>query len=216
MYTIPEENDIFLKKILKMIDGAYEPEIVDIIPENYAKNTFCHQNVLEKIKIDGGKIHFGWAIYKSNTMIEAEKHAVWESPNEDLIDITPNEANLKQIMFVPDNRVENVVELSHRINLSDSKAIDTLIDLFSIRHNLKTEFGEYNPLNQEITIPIDVINLINKINNQIIHYQKFIYFDINRLQKCYCGSGKSYNNCHANITINKLKLDVQSFKKNRK
>lgn len=59
--------------------------------------------MLEKVRHDGGAIVFGWTIWEwPKVMLTAEFHAVWESPDGDLIDITPKPQRETSIIFVPD------------------------------------------------------------------------------------------------------------------
>lgn len=46
----------------------------------------------------------GWAIWQwANILVEAEAHAVWESPEGALIDITPHENGESRIPFLRDD-----------------------------------------------------------------------------------------------------------------
>lgn len=39
----------------------------------------------------GGRLITGWGIWQwDNILVEAEAHAIWESPDNQLIDITPH------------------------------------------------------------------------------------------------------------------------------
>lgn len=213
-YISPVKKNIIIQKLFDKINSEFEEEIIPVIPEKYAKNRHCLYNVEQKIKNDGGTVCFGWSIYQSEDLCEAEKHVVWENSKGDLIDVTPNEVGLKQIMFLPDNRYKNVDELNVRINLSDSKAIDTLISLFSIDHQLYLDYAKKNE--NGFTMPNDVKRIQDEVKNIIDFYQHYIGKGVKRYTKCYCGSNKSYNNCHSNITIKELNRKLVDFRLNRK
>lgn len=212
-YTSPSIPNKNIKKLINMIDSEFDYEIVPIIPETFAKNGHCYYNVIEKIKLDGGSMQLGWSIYQSEYMCEAEKHAVWCNEEGDLIDITPNGVSgLSQIMFIPDDRPQGLDVDSKRINLTDSKAIDTLIQLFTINNELFDRYGKR--INQtHIELPKAAKDLYEKIKEYITHYQIFTNQKINKLTKCYCNSGKSYNNCHAKITIDSINQEIKKLEK---
>jgi hypothetical protein len=63
----------------------------------------CNLSVLEKIKIDGGTIRFGWTIWEyPGLFITGEFHAVWADPTGMLIDITPKPDGEQCIVFADD------------------------------------------------------------------------------------------------------------------
>jgi hypothetical protein len=86
------------------IDKSQKPYHVPVKPESWVESKECFFNVKAKVEKDGGKIQFGWAIWEwPNVMIEAEFHAIWISPENTPVDITPNAANMQKILFLPDN-----------------------------------------------------------------------------------------------------------------
>jgi hypothetical protein len=49
-------------------------------------------------------VQYGWRIWEwPNTLIEAEFHAVWRTPDDRLIDITPAPNDFRRILFLPDS-----------------------------------------------------------------------------------------------------------------
>ena len=51
-------------KILELCDSLVDQseiklQYIDVLPENYARYTYCFNNVEEKISIDGGKLQYG-------------------------------------------------------------------------------------------------------------------------------------------------------------
>lgn len=93
-----------IKKFCEEIDKSQKPYHVPVKPENWAESIECFHNVKTKVEKDGGKIQFGWTIWEwPNLTIEAEFHAIWISPENIPIDITPNAANIQKILFLPDS-----------------------------------------------------------------------------------------------------------------
>lgn len=90
-------------------------------PENDASPLSCFQNVLIKVKKDGGGILFGWTFsYRFNAeygdYLMATHHAIWCSPDQILLDVTPFTDNQKHhplgrknyIIFLADQLAEPV------------------------------------------------------------------------------------------------------------
>ncbi len=72
----PLEVNKVVDKLLTTMQIDVEPEQVIFRPEAYCKPVSCYYNVAEKVRRDGGKIHYGWAIWQSHYLCQAEHHAV--------------------------------------------------------------------------------------------------------------------------------------------
>jgi hypothetical protein len=74
--------------------GCEEPEPIERIPGPSCEACQCHDNVMKKVHFDGGRPVWGWH-FSVNTSdpndfrLDTLFHAVWESPDGALIDITP-------------------------------------------------------------------------------------------------------------------------------
>ena len=74
----------------KEIDESQKPHYVPVKPEAECKTIECFWNVKNKVKLNGGKTQHGWAIVEWPKMMnEAQFHAIWVSPDNEHIDITP-------------------------------------------------------------------------------------------------------------------------------
>ena len=79
------------------------PVYLEVEPNIDAKHLDCFLNVERKIEKDGGIIQYGWRIWeRPQIMLEAVFHAVWVSPQNRLVEITPNPINAQKILFLPD------------------------------------------------------------------------------------------------------------------
>lgn len=204
----PTDTDRFIEEILTKIGSEYEPEQVPVIVESYAKPHNCYLNVEEKIKRDGGKVHYGWTIYQSDILCEAERHAVWENEDGDLIDITPRKIDFKQIMFVPDNDfiyngqlVDNI-----RINLTVNPIVDDFIIVCENLEKLYT-FGQRVD-DEQLDIPAPVGKLIYEYENLKAAYFTYIRSGGRPNSKCLCGGKKNYNNCHGQTLKQNINADM--------
>ena len=103
MRTPPEMSK---KEVLLLCDHLspnIRPFFVDVIVEPNAEPKECFNNVDCKISSSGGHYQHGWRIFEfPDFYLDAEFHAVWVSPEEKYIDISPNEANVNTILFLPD------------------------------------------------------------------------------------------------------------------
>jgi hypothetical protein len=74
--------------------GCEAPRFVERIPQAHCEVADCHANVIKQVHFHGGGAVWGWH-FTLNTAdpdhccVDAGFHAVWEAPNGDLIDITP-------------------------------------------------------------------------------------------------------------------------------
>lgn len=80
-----------------------EPAFIPVQSDQEGMYGFCNLTVAEKIKKDGGKPVHGWTIWEwPGVFWTAEFHMVWETPNGDLIDVTPKPDGETSILFLRD------------------------------------------------------------------------------------------------------------------
>ena len=108
MATIQTKTPIKITKqiiaLCNEIDKSQKPYRVPVKPQSWVESKECFFNVKTKVEKDGGQIQFGWVIWECpNIMIEAIFHAIWISPENEHIDITPNQINSERILFLPDS-----------------------------------------------------------------------------------------------------------------
>ncbi|MBI3200091.1 MAG: zinc chelation protein SecC [Myxococcales bacterium] len=83
-------------------EGA-RPLLVQVEPRNDATLLDCFPVVDRQVQLHGGEVCCGWRIWeRPSVLIEAEFHAVWQKPNGDLLDLTPNQLGAERILFLPD------------------------------------------------------------------------------------------------------------------
>jgi hypothetical protein len=74
--------------------GCEPPRPIERTPQAWCEVAQCHANVQQLVHVHGGRGVWGWHFNLNTTdpnqcRVEAVFHAVWESPQGDLIDITP-------------------------------------------------------------------------------------------------------------------------------
>ena len=103
---VPDKVTSAVKRLVNRIVPGKQPQYVKVLVESDAEINECFVNLERKIKRDGGGIQLGWAIwYLPGILMEAEFHAVWMSPEGELIDISPRPIQFKEIMFLPDSDI---------------------------------------------------------------------------------------------------------------
>lgn len=82
-------------------------------PEEWAQQSRCFENAAQKTKCSGGRPQTGWMFHSRQVLqlpdqpgyLIAVHHAVWRSPNGDLIDITPFNTEQKHQPLTVDGSV---------------------------------------------------------------------------------------------------------------
>lgn len=81
------------------------PVWVKSVPDADAVPSFCFENVRQRVLKSGGKSAFGYAIWHlPHAYFEAEHHAVWEDPDGQLLDVSPQYKDYPEILFLRDDR----------------------------------------------------------------------------------------------------------------
>ncbi len=71
----------------------------------------CYYNVAKMIEIHGGEPVYGWVLWESDSMIEAEAHCLYKREDGVVLDITPRVSGEEKILFVADSRIN--ISLKH-------------------------------------------------------------------------------------------------------
>jgi hypothetical protein len=197
----PAENDPHVKRLLFILNATHEQIYVDIEPEQDAIESDCVNIVAKKVAEAGGKRILGWQIWKTNNIVEAEFHAVWETPDGDLKDLTPKPISDKQILFVEDeNLVYEGKQINNiRLNYTKNPLADDFIKVcnakFSFENKGERAFTHELKLRGNEAEKLLYLNDIKKLLEQML------LRNCTKKSICLCGSGKIYTSCHgANLT----------------
>ena len=157
--------------------------------------------VREKVKNAGGRMILGWQIWETKYLVEAEFHAVWENPNEELIDLTPKEiTNINKILFVEDEnlvyeekQVDNV-----RLNISSNELVDDLISVSQaiFRFNNRGPRAELYGADLIASLNETEINHIKYLQVLQEMISSLLFLKGRRTSSCPCNSGKKFKECH--------------------
>jgi len=198
---VPNIDDLELKKLMVIIGINSQPIYVPVKPESNAIVNECFPNVESKIKVDGGSQVNGWQIWKTNNLIEAEFHAVWESKAKSLLDITPKHIPFSQILFIRDDehgydgsQVDNI-----RLNISGNALVGDLITvneyLFKIENKGSRAFEYEFSLLRLSDEEKQILKILQEMKEGL---SLMLAKGETKHQACFCGGGK-YKKCHGKL-----------------
>ena len=201
----PNIDDPLVEKILDAINAEYDPIILRVNPSVDSQPNECFENVRKKIDLCGGKMILGYQIWKSQYLMEAEVHAVWEDRKENLHDITPKRKGINSIMFVEDTRVkyEGKQINNVRVNITDNELGDYVIDLYDIFFFI-TNKDERAHQHNLILFSSEEQRDIEKIYECENGLKRMIELKQNINSDCFCGGTEIFSNCHGR-SIKELK-----------
>lgn len=194
----PPEITKQLVRLAAAVAPGQTPLYVPVHPEPSAQVNECFPNVEAKAQKDGGAIVYGWQLWEwPNVLVEGEFHAVWRSPDGNLIDITPKADGEEKVLFVPDERrtyrgvsIDNV-----RIALRDDPLIHHFIKISE--HIVKVmNRGDRAQQFGYVSVPADEIEpllMFQSLTGEMLRKGLGAHDD------CLCGSGKKYKRCHGKL-----------------
>jgi hypothetical protein len=116
------------------IDG----ELVELHtqPESHCRIGECISNVEMQVALRGGSIQYGWLLWQCQEyFLEGEFHAVWKSPEGELVDITPQMSRAKALFIAVPNMTLPPAKLRYnrRMPLTTDPLVLRYIELATIR-----------------------------------------------------------------------------------
>lgn len=220
--TTPVEISEAIIKFCAQIDPTQTPAFIRPKPDPKAVLHECYANVRRKIKNHGGSMQLGWLIWETpGIMLEGMSHAVWRSPQDELVDVTPQMDGEAQLLFLPDssatiqNEYGNVIA-SRRMPLVDDPVVHEFIRLSEEKDALfaKTQGTVFKDKVQ--AIEIKKAHVLRKLALKYPGKVPDVRFvpsssrkpvakgvgedgrpkKVGRNDPCPCGSGKKYKKCH--------------------
>jgi hypothetical protein len=100
----PKADDKSVLTLCKRLSPGHKPFYVHVLPELGFEPLQCFPNVAEKVRRSGGKLVHGWEISQEPKVhLEAQFHAVWQSPTGGFTDVTPQIVHQSPILFLLDD-----------------------------------------------------------------------------------------------------------------
>ena len=188
-----------------------KPVYVPVSLEVGVEANECFPIVSARVEKDGGNRILGWNLREESVVMSAEFHAVWESPNGELLDITPKGMPGKivesatQILFVhaPEAKYQGKQVNNINLNISGNPLGDDFIAchqaIFDIMNRGKRacQHGEIELKNKEKDVYC-------RLQSACAMLPYMVQNGITIQSPCLCGSGKKFKHCHAKIIRNTL------------
>ncbi len=191
--TTPSEITSEIREFSNEIVPNKIPLFVPVEPVFTSQTNECFFDVQQKVASDGGTVLHGWTIWETpRILLEAEFHAVWLSPANKLIDISPKPDGEQRILFLPDsNRIWRKEPVDNvRKPLIDNAYTRRLIKFGEAKVELQRRYYVYGKI---VPIPrIEVERLVSLLGLNPALLDSLV----GRNDPCPCGSGKKYKKCH--------------------
>jgi hypothetical protein len=184
------------EELLNKIEAKYYPINVPLQPENAAELSNCFNNVARKVAKDGGSIVYGWALLPQKHILEAEKHAIWKTPDGEYLDITPRSIPIPMLQFVIDDEFKYEGQLvgNVRINTTKNKVVDDWIFVCEAIDELYTYTTRLD--DHRVSVPPLIAPFIEGLEGFVKNYDPFVTADGNPETLCFCGKPLFYKDCH--------------------
>lgn len=80
--------------------SPHAPVVLRSEPFANALYARCYLNALAAAECLEGNVVVGWSLWQNKAYLTLEHHAVWEQPNGERVDVTPQTLGEKEILFV--------------------------------------------------------------------------------------------------------------------
>lgn len=174
-----------------------QPVYLQIRADPGAAVNDCISNVRRHVAESGGDVVLGWQIWEwLGVMIEAEFHAVWNTPDGERRDVTPKALPFPRILFLPDPRLKYDERQINNIRrpLTDDPRVRSFIrladDIYEVTNegDLATFHGNLPPdvARKTVSLELEKTRLFDAIMRS----------EPGRNDLCRCGTGKKFKKCH--------------------
>ena len=176
-------------KIMELCSGIVpdvHPEYVPVVAQEWSLPNECFPNVERMVQEQAGQQINGWAIWQwANVLVEAEAHSVWQSPEGELIDITPHINGENEILFLRDDDMvyKGNTIASIRLALTSSQLVAEFIWLMNERDRIMSE------------TPGRMCSIPKPLWDRIEEIKAILHEDVRDNEFCPCQSGLKYKKC---------------------
>lgn len=199
--TTPRTITSAIRSLCRELVPDGEPRFVALRPLAGADILDCFPVVASQAEREGGSVCYRWRIWElPGVFMEAEFHAVWCSPQGELLDVTPAQIEIDRILFVPDparvyegRQVNNVrrASIDHPAIYEFFRACDDGYELMN-RGSRAEQHGliVLEDAEKEELLAIEVRKA------QALAAVLSCLPEPGRNDPCPCGSGKKFKKCH--------------------
>jgi hypothetical protein len=178
------------------IAPGQEPLYVPVRPSPGSKPSECFENVRALVASSGGSAVIGWQMWEwTGVLLEAEFHAVWQSPAGELVDITPKEGAEDKILFFRDESrtYDGIYVDNYRMPLRSDPLIEHFIIASEELFRLTREGGkpgEPRAVSMHAVLPVAQLHVL--IRDMLAQGKM-------ATDPCLCGSNTEYSRCHGSV-----------------
>jgi HTH-type transcriptional repressor of NAD biosynthesis genes len=209
LLTTPDKITPQITRLCNEIAEGSTPVMVPVVPAQGSQVNDCFEVARLYAEQHGGQVQYGWMIFElQEIMLEAHFHAVWCSPSNEFVDVTPKQDGEQQILFLPDSSrhyfgrnhrpylkalgpepiIEEFISLSERVFQIE---IDNTIEsdgevLLSLTPQLHAEREAILARKAAVIPMLNNLCLKLKTSKQVQ----------SKNSPCHCGSGQKYKKCH--------------------
>jgi hypothetical protein len=171
MLTTPSRVTSDIRRLCRRIGNVEQPEFVRVASRSDSMMDDCFMDVRNQIEEFGGDVQHGWTIWTwPGIFAEGEFHAVWRSPEGELVDVSRKKHGEPAIMFAADNnrvfrerRVPNV-----RFAISNDQRVKQLFALHDRYQRLVGDLTKDLPFGAQFVIQGEPL----EVQKQIGHLQR--------------------------------------------
>lgn len=192
----PKKIDHDIARLITQLNSTEQPVFVIHRPEQHAQVNECFPAVEKMVSINQGAMCLGWQIWKTSLLVEAEFHAVWRSPQGELIDITPKPIKLQNILFLPmphaiydGAQVDNV-----RLNITGNNIVDDFITACEAIFKIENKGERAYQYELHLTGMEEKIHAF--LQELRVHLEVMASQGLTKRSPCFCGSELKYKHCH--------------------
>lgn len=194
--STPKEITKHIRQLIAKVAPGRDAKYLAVRPQDGAKVNECFPNVEAKISHAGGRMLCGWQIWEwPYVLVEAEFHAVWVSPEGELVEITPKQHGEETILFVPDPALTyaGLAKDNVRVAVRDDLLVHHFIrvseEIVKVM-NRGDRAGQYG----YVSVPAHEFEPLRNAQAFLVHS---ISTGLRDHSPCLCGSGRKYKQCHS-------------------
>lgn len=144
----------------------------------------CFTNVEKYVGKFGGSLLMGWKItVRTNLYIEGEAHAVWQTPEKEIVDITPDQEEYDRILFSSQESMSVCKTPSKYVPITSSALVQEYIALKNTFESIRCGTTD------------GVVRIPKQLVVDILTMDGVFASKTGRNDKCPCQSGLKYKLC---------------------
>jgi len=199
-------ENLAVQTLCKKLVEQPEPIYLDVEQIDGMEVSDCTNNVAQMVAAKGGSVQYGWQIWQTQRLVEAEFHAVWIDSDGNPHDITPKGMfNITQILFLPDPTIVYTGRQIDNVRVPVNENDELIKEFISIneryfeasnRGDLADQYGEIVATPEMVAIMMERDRISLKLLKEEPTLQKKTFSKkVGRNEPCPCQSGKKYKRC---------------------